>query len=385
MRRLIPLLGIVLALSTAPGVAAERTAVVRGTLVVGDGSKPAAAVEVTLIGARLDGSGRFFDETVDTDERGTFEFEDVPAPATNEFALEANYDGGLFVFDTFELAKGSTEITNIEVWPTTSDPSVIGVERNSLFVTQDEESTGVLESVTVVNSSERAYIGRGRALGEEASEHTLGFALPDAAIGERVDLVDSTLNRLYAEGADFGFAATVAIPPGETTVTFTYPAPGSAGSYDLSRRALYPIREVFVFVTEPLEIDGSLLTYEGIEEVSDLRYRKWSSREGFDAGDLIPIRAVAEGSSSSNLWLGLGIGLGVVVLVALLAAGRRRARPSAPGRSAPRPPQAEDLVAAIAALDLKHESGALDEDEWARRRTRLKDQLIEAKQREPAS
>lgn len=387
MRRLITLVGVVLALSTTtPAMAAAEPAVVRGSLVTGDDGSPAEGAKITLIGARLDGSGRFFTDTVESDQSGRFEFARVPVREASQFALEATFDGGLFVFDTFRLRPGATESFDLEVWPTTSNASVIEIERDHLFLAQDEQGAGVLESVTVVNRSQRAYIGRGGALGGGASTHTLGFALPDAAVGERVDLIDSTLNRLYADAADFGFAATVAIPPGETTVTFAYPAPGSGGRYDLSRRALYPTKEIAVFVTEPLELNGDVLAYDGVEEVAEDSYRKWSSRDPFDAGDLVPILAVAEGSSMANLWMGLGAGLGLLVLVTIVAAARRRPAPSKPPRpAAPPPPIRDELISAIAELDLQHESGALSEDEWNARRAALKDQLVAARQRKPTS
>ena len=384
MRRLTVLVSVALVLAVSPAAAAPRAAV-EGTVVLGRTTRPAAGAEVTLIGARSNGSGRFYEETVTADGRGRFSFEEIRLVEGAEFALEASYDGGLFVYDTMRLDASAPKKTELRVFETTSDPSVIRVTKDHVFLISDEDGAGVLESVTVVNESERAYIGRGRSLGQGSSETTLGFALPDQAVGGRVDLIDSTINRLYAEAADFGFAATVAIPPGETKVTFAYPVSGSGGTYDLSRRALYPIDEVSVFATEPLEITGERLTYQGIEEISDVRYREWSSTEAFDAGDLIPVLATAEGSSSSNLWLGVGIALGVVILALILAATLRSSRRPA-RRSQPAPDPAPDaLVSAIAALDLKHESGALSDEQWNQQRTELKEKLIAAKQREPAS
>ena len=384
MRRLIPAVALFLALAVSPAAGAER-AMVRGTVLLGKTSSPAGGAEVTLIGARSNGTGRFYEESITADDRGRFSFAQVPAEQGAQFALEARYDGGLFVFDTMRLKTGVVEQAELRVFQTTSDPEVITVTRDHIFVAHDEQGAGVLESLTVVNNSERAYVGRGRSLGEGSSQTTLGIALPDQAIGGRVDLVDTTINRLYAESADFGFAATVAIPPGETKITFAYPAPGSGGSYDLSRRALYPIEEVSVFATEPLEITEDRLAYEGVEEISGVRYRKWSSREPFDAGDLIAIRAVAEGSSSSNLWLGMGIALGIVVLALVLALTFRSPRRPAAGRPSPARPAPAELVEAIAELDLRHESGVLSDEQWSEQRARLKDQLIAAKQREPAS
>ena len=382
MRRLSLLFVLASVVSASP-VAAAKDARVEGTVVVGE--RAASGAKITLIGARTNGSGRFYEETQTSDDRGRFSFTDVPVERNAEYALEANYDDGLFVFDTFRLPGGATETTELQVYETTSDPSVIRVARDHVFLVQDEQGAGVLESVTVVNESESAYIGRGRALGADSSQTTLGFALPDEAVGGRIDLIDSTINRLYAQPADFGFAATVAIPPGETKVTFAYPATGSGGTYDLSRRALYPIDEFSVFATEPLDVTGERLSPAGAEEISGVRYRRWSSSEGFDAGDLVPILAVAEGEASSNLWLGLGVGLGVVILGLILATTLRAQRSPAASRTQASPQRAPDeLVSAIAELDLKHESGGLSDEQWDAERSRLKQELVAAREREPA-
>ena len=384
MRRLTFLFALLFLLTAAPAAGAKN-ATVAGTVVLGSARTPVAGTKVTLVGARTDGSGLFFEETETSDRRGRFTFDEVPVKRDAEYALEANYDRGLFVFDTFTLKSGVTEEEELRVYETTADPSVITIAHDQVFLVQNEQGASVFESVTVVNGSERAYIGRGRSLGDESSQTTLGFALPDDAIGGRVDLIDSTINRLYAEPAEFGFAATVAIPPGETDVTFAYPPTGSAGSYDLSRRALYPIDDFSVFATEPFAITGERLSPQGVEEIGGVRYQKWTSGDGFDAGDLVPILAVAEGSTSSNLWLGLGIGLGVVVLAAIVATTLRSKRPRVARRSkAPSKPERDELIAAIAELDLEHEAGALNDEQWNERRTRLKEQLVAAKPREPA-
>ena len=389
MRRLTTAVGVALIVAASPHASASpaRNAVIEGRVFLGDGSRPAAAAKVTLLGARVDGSGRFYEKTADVDRRGRYSFDGVPAGRGVEFALEASYDGGLFVGDTVRIDNGQTRTVDLRVWETTSNPEAISITSDHIFVAHDEDGAGAVESVEVINDSRRAYIGRGGALSARGSgsSPTLGFALPSAAVGGRIDLLDSSLNRLYAMEADFGFAATVAIPPGETTVTFAYPAPGSGGTYDLTRRALYPIDELSVFATDPLEVEAAGLTYRGVEEVGGTRYREWSSSDGFDAGDAITVRAVAQGSSSSNLWLGLGIGLGVIILLTILALGLRSPKRTTVA-ARPRPiPASQDLVSAIATLDLEHESGALTDAEWTEERSRLKAELRAAKEREPAS
>ena len=391
MRRLSVVTGALLLLASAATPAhARRNTTISGTVVHGKSGDPVAKAEVRVIGARVDGRGRVFDETAKSNKKGSYAF-NVPGRKGLEFAVEVTYDNGLFVGDSVRIKKGTEKQVHVEVWNTTSDPSAIRITEDHMVIAQDESNTGVLEVVTVENPTKLAYIGRGRSMGanQDQDSPTLGFSLPAQAVGEPIELIDSSLNRLYAVDASFGFAATVAIPPGETTATFRYLISGEGGRFDLTRRALYPTDVVTVLATDPLEVDSDRLDYEGREEIGEDEYRKWSSRNSFDAGDLIPVLAVAEGSGSSSLWIGILVGLGIIVLLAGLGMfARRQPAPRPRARSKPartKHPSREDLVAAIAELDLRHESGEVPEREWTEERTRLKSLLLSAREEEPTS
>ncbi|MDQ4095756.1 MAG: hypothetical protein M3174_06115 [Actinomycetota bacterium] len=392
MRRLAAVAAALFVVTGAHPAVAQRTAIIHGRVILGTTDDGVGGARVTLLRARLDGSGSVTERQDVTDDDGRFAFS-VSKREGVEYALEVRYDGGLFVGASFP-AKGAGVASNVEVWPTTSDPSVITVSNDRMLVAHNADGASVVQHVVVENNSQRAYIGRGRALGadDSGSGPTLGFGLPTQAAGARVDLIDSNLNRLYATETDFGFAATVAIPPGETTVTFSYPAEGTGGSFDLSRRMLYPTEEVSVLVSEPLDLEAGRLSYDGVDEVGGEPYRVWNSDRPFDAGDVVSILAIARGEASSDLWLGLGVGLGAIVL--LSAAGvwwtsrRRRERAERSTTRANRTqdrPADEDLVAAIAALDLERESGALSEEQWHAKRSALKEKLLADKQRETTS
>lgn len=373
-----------LAAFATPAAAAEKNATISGTILHGDSNRPVGGARVTIIGANSDGSGRVFERSMPSARNGGFSFDTVPTDPGVEFALEASYDGGLFVGESLQLDESARATVDLQVWETTADPEVISLEKDHLFVAHGTDGAGVLESVTIINDSDLAYIGRGSVMGDGGAGPypTLGFALPTQSLGRRVDLIDSSLNRLYAVDADFGWAATVAIPPGETTVTFAYPAVGSGGSYDLTRRALYPIDEFSVFVTEPLEVDSGRLAFEGNQDVGGDRYREWTSTGSFDSGDVIPILAIAEGSSSSVLWIGIGIGLVLILTLVIASVARRRPAPVKAAASTSSH-EDNDLVTAIAELDLRHESGQLSDQQWSEARARLKTKLVESKQKAP--
>ena len=370
MRRLTAATICALLLGSTAAAAKPARGLISGRLINAASQRPLSGIEVSLLRASDDQANvRTTRQT--TDAEGRYSFRRLPAGSS--YALEATYDGGLFVGETIELGRGERRNLDLEVWPTTSDPQVISIRRDDIFLVQGEQGVGVLESVVVVNHGDRAYVGRGTKLdGTEEDAPTLGFSLPRAARDARVDIVDSEIDRLYAVPSDFGFAATVAIPPGETTTTFTYLVEGSGGSYDITRTALYPIAEVNVYTAQPLAIEAGLFERDG-EINRGRRYTRWTTPESFAAGDPVSVLAVAQHSSRTPLYTGVVLGLVAIALLAGLAlvrwSTRSRRVVTAPGETR------DHLVTAIAELDLRHQSGAVDDDEWARRRTALKARL----------
>jgi hypothetical protein len=269
--------------------------------------------------------------------------------------------------------------STLRVWPTTTDQTSILFQRDDLFVRPFEGGLSVIESVTVANSSERAYIGRrGRVGGRGAPAPSLGFALPAAAAcrAGACGIVDATIDVPVIVPQDYGFAATAAIPPGRTQITFSYRVEGGAGTFELSRVALYPTVETSVYAVEPLEIRSDRLRPQGQRRVGRDLYRVWSTTEALDAGDSLPVLAVAEAGSQGSLIAGLGAAAAVIagaVMVALVR--RRRARSTSAPMAASRPENRDDLLRAIAELDLRYEAGELSPTNYDVARAKLKAKL----------
>jgi hypothetical protein len=268
----------------------------------------------------------------------------------------------------------------LRVWPTTTDEAAILFERNDLFVRPFQGGLSVIESVTVANSSGRAYIGRGgRAGGRGEIAPSLGFALPASADcrAGACGIVDASIDIPAIVPQDYGFAATAAIPPGRTQITFSYRVGGGAGSFELSRIALYPTVQTSVYAVEPLQIRSDRLAPQGQRRVGGDLYRVWSTTGALDAGDSLPVLAVAEAGAERGLIAGLGAAGAVIAGAVTVAVLRRRRRV----RSAPRPVAApgprsrDDLLRAAAELDLRHEAGELSDADWNVARTELKSKL----------
>jgi hypothetical protein len=244
-----------------------------------------------------------------------------------------------------------------------------------MFVVQEEGALAVIESVTIGNlDTEAAYIGRGE--GGERSGASVGFSLPAAADGQAVAVIDSDVNLPQLLRTEYGFATTVAIPPGETKVTFSYRVPGTAGNYDLSRKALYPVVGLSVFAEDPLDVTSNRLEAKGEREVGGRTYSEWTVPDGLDAADSLQIAIVADAGVPAGLLAGMG---GVLVLVLGLGLwpvlrNRRQKGAAVEDQRDPR----DLLLEEIAALDLRHEQGAIERDDWSRRRAELKERLVTA-------
>ena len=381
-------LALALVLVVAAPARAAETGTIRGRVLNETTGQPQAGVRVTLTSARDDGSGARGIATV-TDERGRFSFDDLPTGDDRYYAVDARYDDGLFAGGIVRLPDDTRRVpivdSTLRVWETTTDPAAIVVRRDSIFVVPSDDGIGVIEAVVVANVAHEAYIGRGRALGAEKDDGSsrgsagiddqvasLGFAVPAGAELPPVPIVESDIDIPALVETSFGFAATVAVPPGQWRVVYSYQVAGEGGTYDLSRPALYPTLEVGVYAGDPLEIDGSRVSPDGTRDVRGKTYDFYSGTGALEAGDALDMIAIAQASAGNLLAIGGGAAV-VAAAAALVLLVRRRSR--RPGAEAP---SREDVVEAIARLDLAKDQGLIPETEWASRRAALKRSLEEA-------
>jgi hypothetical protein len=386
-RGIVGVCALTVSLLWAPVARAAPSGTIEGRVLNGAGDKPEPGVEVVLTGARPSGSDQIV-RRAKTDQKGRFEFKNVPT-GKRIYAVDASFDGGFFAGGAIELPAGTAKRpvvkTTLRVWDTISDPNAILIRRNDIFLSTGKQAVDVVESVTVVNTSRRAYIGRAPPKRSAEPRPTLGLDLPSGADRSAVQILDSSIDVPGLTPTDFGIGITAAVPPGETLITFAYRLPGSAGVYDFAKTALYPILNTSVHAADPLTIRSNRLVDNGEVTVGGTRYRRWSTTEALDPGDQLQVAAVAEARSSPGL--GAGIVIAAVLAVGLLLwAFIRRRRPGPAVKTAgthPVPETREHLVSLIAALDLRHRAGDVSEEEWARRRAELKQQLAELQTAEP--
>ena len=370
------LCSLALAAGAPQALAAER-GTIRGRVVNAGSGKPQPGVRVTLRGgARGEVLGR-----VRTEADGRYVFSGLRTGRERPYALDATYSGGLFAGRAVVLPEDGSRPPVLEgtlrVWDTTTDPGVMLVRRDDLFLLPEEGALETIHSVRFSNTSSRAYIGRGGGDAGPGGSPTIAFSLPAGAVPSTVRILQATLDipRLVSLESLGGFGATVAIPPGESQITFSYRVEGAAGRFDLTRRALYPVLEQSVHAEQPLEMDSDRLLPAGEVTLRGTTYRRWSARRPLDAGDPVQASVTVEAGVGPLVAGSAALLVLAAVAAALVVARSRRRRRDGLTRDArPR----EGLLTAIAELDLRYEGGEITPEEWSRRRAELKDELARA-------
>ncbi|MDQ3645924.1 MAG: carboxypeptidase-like regulatory domain-containing protein [Actinomycetota bacterium] len=384
MRRLAPLALAIGAMLVGPAdvaaAQAPRAGVIKGQVINETLGHPQEGVRVVLLGASKDGSGEERKE-VTTDRNGRYRFADLPSGENQIYALDAYWDGGLFAGGAVTIPGLTDRVpvidSKLRVWDTTTEPTTILIRRGLLFATLDDDGElRIVETIRVINQTDRAYIGRGAGLAgaKEGETPSLGFSLPSGAKDQRI--IDSDIDIPILVDTDFGVAATVAIPPGDTQVTFGYGLEGQGGSFDLTRTALYPILDVAVHATPPLEVLSNRLDRDGEVTIGDETYARWSGEETVEAGDPIQLVAVARADVTPS-WLAAALPAGLAIIVlAVFAFTRRRKLTSHPSAARADPTRAE-IIDELARLDLRRDAGEVSTEEWSHRRAELKRLLAE--------
>ncbi|MEA2509806.1 MAG: hypothetical protein QOG21_1888 [Actinomycetota bacterium] len=352
---------------------------IEGQVIRAPSDSPLAGVRVTLMGADRGGSNPIT-RTAVTDRHGSYTFDNVPASNNRVYALNAIYDRGLFAGGAIQIPSNTSKRpvikTRLRVWKTTTDPSAILIARDDLFVQQQHDGAGVIESISVQNNTNAAYIGRGADVVHSATGAvpSLGFALPSGASRGGFAIVQSDLDIPELRPTDFGVAATSAIPPGLTKITYSYRVQGLVGSTDISRTTLYPTVETSVFAAPPLGIQSNRLKRAGDVTIGKIKYQRWSSTAPLAPGDELQALAVARAGLAPGLIIGIVAGFVLFALAGLLFYLRSPSRRSRPHMAAPASAR-KDLLVAIAKLDRRHETGEVADDEWRQTRAKLKAQV----------
>ena len=352
---------VAFALAPAPATAAER-GTIRGVVINETTGRPQRGVEITLTGGRSDGSERETSSAT-TDARGRYRFRNLPTGDDRFYVVDARYRGGFFPGSPVSLPATTSRPpvieTRLKVWETTKDPETILLARDNVFLTRGEGGVDVIESVTIANLTEHAYIGRGTDPGAPS----VSLPLPGGARRGGAEVIDSDLDIPELVTTETGLGLTVAIPPGEWRITYAYRVPGSAGNHDLSRVASYPVVQASVHAAEGIDIASNRLVSNGQVTIGGVEYRRWSATEAVEAGESLQIAATVGGApATGRTALAAAAAVAALLVVATVWRNRRPRRVRRPR---------DEVLREVAELDIRHDRGELARDEWKERRADL--------------
>lgn len=321
-----------------------------------------------------------------TDAAGLYKFEGLPTDSTLAFAVRVEYPENVpytSEFISFEAGKTEADLP-IWVYETTDDPSGIRAERVHYIIEFDNTTARafIAELIVLSLDGDRAYIGDGN--------HVLRFPLPEGA--QDLSVNDGEMGERFIQ-IDNGFVDRLALPPGQNVrqILFRYALPYEGASLDLVRSLPYPAAAVNALVADV----GEKVTSESLSG-GERRDTQNGSYFNFLASDVPanqPVRLSItglQGASGGGVAMGstaaaTGVGglarpvlIGLIAAVAALAAflvalpiARKRRQTDVLGGDAGR----EELIDALARLDLAHEAGEIGDSRYRDERLRLKAQL----------
>ena len=280
----------------------------------------------------------------ETGPDGDFSFPGVPRGAGEQFLFNVSY-AGVPYSTVLTPAEAAGEVT-LPVYETTSDVSVVKVQRQVLVVVgidENDRRISALEFVRFSNESDR--ILKPDLASSAPMMSFLRFSLPAEAVGLSVNS-DLPSGEIISVGT--GFAVTAPVAPGAHSVeySFTFPYEGDRISY---RQNLLQGAEVYqVMVPEALPgLEVGPLEPVSPIDIQGTKYRVWEARdrnprEGLtlEIGNLPKpslTGRVSSAVSGSSFWLTaipvlFGLGL-AVALVAGVAARPRLAGSARQGDS----------------------------------------------------
>ncbi len=366
------------ALATAfPLHAQDVTITVAGQVVNGtEGAVvlPGAQVSLYMLRAGQEAEPR----TTTADDTGQFIFTDVPRDATR-YAVMTEYLG---VDYSIDLAPDAV-LSNIQlpVYEQTSSMAQISLSLDSILVLgvdADTSTASLWEIAAITNAGDRVFVPD-----LTSAMNLLRFPLPP---GAGMVEVQSELPEGQVVQVEIGFALTTPVPPGEHRVAFTYQAPYSGGTLDLSRTLRMGAAFLAVLVPEGLgtvstssaatrdTVTISRTTYNALEMADfplgssvDIRI------EGLPEPSVVErIRTALDGKSSAVLVpTALLFGLAVILVVGIRRQGAVEGTPALVQVNGQ-----EGLIQAIALLDTQFRQGEIEEELYQAQRESLKAELL---------
>lgn len=374
------------ALPAPTGVeASQLLGKVTGEVLNASGGEIPTDLTLTLRG--FDHMQAVISQTTTLEADGLFSFEEVETSPELAYVVTLDYDQTTYGSDIGIFEEGVSELyLPVEIYETTTDASILSVDRMHLFFEfVDEQTVRVIELYIISNPSNKTLVAA------EDGDTTVSFTLPEGATN--LEFQDGILGERYISTSD-GFGDTISVRPGSGTyeILYAYEMPYDR-KLDLVHPMYYPVDAVVILIPEDgVRVKGEMLRDDGTRDVQGVPYRLYSGG-GLQAGDDLQLTLSGRPSGSNPSLLkssSMGLIIGLVVFgMALIFGGvwlftRTRKEDgdhenvedvSFEAELDLASEDADTLMDAIIALDDLYREGQLPEEAYLQRRAELKARL----------
>jgi mono/diheme cytochrome c family protein len=374
------------------------TGVISGTISNATTGQPAPNLSVEL--GIFDQASQLETRTTTTDAQGRYEFAALPTDSTLAFAVRTTYPENVpYSSDFVSFEEGETTINlPVLVYETTDDPSGVRAERVHYIMEFDAGRALVAELVLLSLDGDRAFVGDGN--------HVLRFPLPPGV--QSLNVNDEEMGGRFVQ-TETGFVDRLPLTPGQNTrqIVLRYALPFDGTNLDFERSLPYPASNVNALISDlGQQVNSAELTAGEKRQTEGGSYFNLSAQNleanqpvrislsglpeagSMPAGGTGVAMSGATGATGSgaagglNRWVLIGLIAGVAALAAFLVAlplaRSRRGESLMSGGDLSR----EELVDALAQLDLAYEAGEIGESAYRDHRLRLKAQLRDLMRKE---
>lgn len=248
-------------------------------------------------------------------ETGEAVFEDVPMGLHMVAKARVRHQNMTFQGSAVSLAPGKDDYsTSVRVFDVSTDTSALSVGTHHLMLSVQESMLAVTEYMQLKNTSDMAV--RGSKRDAQDRPVVIEVMLPDGAM-------DLTPTGFFSPGAlvttETGFYDTLAVPPGEHQVRFSYRIDMGQGALDITKAVSLPTSELTVFwEAQQGELTGLGEPDEQLTNAQSVPIECYR-RHDLQAGDRIAfqISGFHVQTSDRDTWIVLAVAFAVIVALAL--------------------------------------------------------------------
>jgi len=254
--------------------------------------------------------------TARADADGTAVFDSIPTELPAQAVARVKHQNMMFRGGPVVLrADGGNITTSVRVYDVSEDIGLLSVGTHHVNIAVRNGSLTFAEYMQLWNKSDVAVCGARRD--DRGKPMVLEMGLPE---GFRDLTATGYLVPTALVVTDTGFYDTLATPPGEHHVRFSYNLDVKRGTTEITREIGLPTSELTVFWEGPPgkieglgEPDGKLVDSQG-------RPVEYYLRPDLKAGDVIALQVsgLRAGQSQDRTWLVLAVVFAAVIIVAVL-------------------------------------------------------------------